>query len=412
MSPALDLLPLEQIQAPASADEVAACLRAAAIQGQPVYPVGGGTWLDFGLPASETGVALSTAALNTVIDYPARDLTITVGAGITLETLSATLATENQWLPLDPPAAAEATLGGLIATNANGPRRLGFGTVRDYVIGISAVDGAGRPFQAGGRVVKNVAGYDFCKLLTGSLGTLAVVTQVTLRLRPRTLCQALVTCGIRQTETMDGLLARLATTQTTPTAVEWLAGSAWDPVRELTSLPHPHLLTLSFEGSEREVAWMIERIQSEWREFGIQAIHVAQEDVAGSIWQALHNFGLREAPLQLRVAVVSSGMVEVIQAARSMHSECSIQAHAASGIATIEFPDFPEEGLARSLISKLRPVAAAHQGNIIVLGNPGRIEMTHSGVWGNIGASQSLMKRIKDQFDPQNILNRGRFIFA
>src|SRR5690606_32325083 len=119
--------------------------------------------------------------LNRVIDYPARDMTITVEAGITWEQLEAELAKEGQWLPVDVARAEAATVGGAIACNTSGPRRFGYGTLRDYVIGIHAVDGQGMQFKGGGRVVKNVAGYDFCKLLTGSFGTLAVITQVTLK---------------------------------------------------------------------------------------------------------------------------------------------------------------------------------------------------------------------------------------
>src|SRR4029077_853691 len=121
---------------------------------------------------------------NRVIDYPARDMTITVQAGLPIAVLQRTLATENQRLPLDVPRPELATLGGALATNVSGPRRYGFGTLRDYVIGITTVNDEGHEVKAGGRVVKNVAGYDLCKLHVGALGTLGVITQVTLKLRP------------------------------------------------------------------------------------------------------------------------------------------------------------------------------------------------------------------------------------
>ena len=139
--------------------------------------------LDFGMPPARPGIALSTTALNQVIDYPARDLTITVQAGITMKELQATLAKENQWLPIDIPETA--TIGGAIACDVSGPRRYGYGTLRDYVIGITVVNDRGEETHAGGRVVKNVAGYDFMKLHTGALGTLGVITQVTLKVKPK-----------------------------------------------------------------------------------------------------------------------------------------------------------------------------------------------------------------------------------
>ena len=151
-----------------------------------------------GLPAENSGRGLLLERLNRVVDYPARDMTITVEAGMTSPRWP------KRWRPKDNGCRsmcrkpARATLGGVVATATSGPRRYGQGTIRDYVIGISAVDGRGPPFKGGGRVVKNVAGYDFCKLLTGSLGTLGVITQVTFKLKPLAEASALVACDVRR----------------------------------------------------------------------------------------------------------------------------------------------------------------------------------------------------------------------
>src|SRR5437588_5750684 len=119
-------------------------------------------------------------------------MTVTAQSGITLARLGNVLATENLRLAIDVPNGARATLGGALAVNVSGPRRYGLGTLRDYVIGISAVNDEGQEVKAGGRVVKNVAGYDLCKLYVGSLGTLGIITQVTLKLKPRPDGQALL----------------------------------------------------------------------------------------------------------------------------------------------------------------------------------------------------------------------------
>src|SRR5262245_38483222 len=140
--------------------------------------------LDLGLPPSRSGLGIDLTALDRVIDYPARDMTITLEAGITLARLQALLAKEGQRLPVDVPRPEQATLGGALATNTSGPRRFGFGTWRDYVIGITTINDQGQETKAGGRVVKNVAGYDLCKLHIGALGTLGIISQVTLKLRP------------------------------------------------------------------------------------------------------------------------------------------------------------------------------------------------------------------------------------
>ncbi len=167
-----------------SAGHIGELIRTAAAQGHAVFPLGGRTMLDLGQIPDRPGIGIDLRQLNQVIDYPARDMTITVQAGITIDQLQAVLLKEKQYLPIDVPFPDRATLGGAIATNVSGPRRFGCGTLRDYIIGISVVNDAGQEVKAGGRVVKNVAGYDLMKLYTGSLGTLGITARVTLKVKP------------------------------------------------------------------------------------------------------------------------------------------------------------------------------------------------------------------------------------
>jgi glycolate oxidase FAD binding subunit len=167
------------------------------------------------------------------------------------------------------------------ATNWNGPRRLGEGSVRDYVIGIHAVDGRGMPFKGGGRVVKNVAGYDFCKLLTGSLGTLGIITQLTLRLKPIPEHSVLLACAVADSSAAQRLLAGLVASPTTPVAVELLAGPAWDGDPALVSAaanvsPSCLFLVVALEGTGPEVEYMIRQLTAEWRELGIDPLVVGE----------------------------------------------------------------------------------------------------------------------------------------
>ena len=335
----------------------------------PIYPIGGGTSLDFGLPANDPGIGLSLQGLKRIVDYPAHDMTITLEAGITLDVLAATLAKENQQLPIDLPNAHQATLGGVIATNTSGPRRFAYGTMRDYVIGIAAVDGRGMLFHGGGRVVKNVAGYDFCKLLTGSLGTLGVISQVTLRVKPIPECSRFLSCRLRLRDTAERLLAALVTSEATPAAVEMLAGPAWQRDSALESIEKDGLahLVVALEGTEAEVNWMSSTLLDEWFRLGISGYRVPDDQTTG-LWMRLAQFpAAGGAPLVIKAAVRPSGTVKFIRKLQELDPHCSIQAHAGNGVVIGRLSGFASHGISHTLISHLHPAATEQQGHVVVL---------------------------------------------
>jgi glycolate oxidase FAD binding subunit len=379
----------------------------------PVYPIGGATSLDFGLPPKGQGLGLSLAKLDRIVDYPARDMTVTVEAGVTMQSLTERLAKEGQRLPVDVPLAERATVGGVIATNWNGPRRYGEGSLRDFVIGISAIDGRGQPFKGGGRVVKNVAGYDFCKLLTGSLGVLGVITQVTLKLRPIPQQSVLLACSAPDLATAERVLAALVTSEASPMAIELLAGPAWRQVPSLAELGERSLdaayVVVGLEGAAAEVEYMIRQLSAEWRTLNVNPPIMVGETAA--LWQRLFEFPQDDASaLVLKASVVPSGVTDVVAAAREVDPGCSVQAHAGNGNVIMKFATFPAQGLSRALVGKLQPVAACHHGHLLILSNPSGAEMTHQSVWGATDAPLDLMREVKRKFDPKNILNPGRFV--
>ncbi len=237
---------------PADITELSAVVRHAQEQGQAIYPLGGRTMLDFGRPPVRPGIAVDLRALAGVIDYPARDMTITVQAGITLAELQRLLDAEGQRLPIDVPYPRRATLGGALAVNISGARRLGAGTLRDYVIGISTLNSEGQETKAGGRVVKNVAGYDLCKLHIGALGTLGIITRVTLKVLPRPQTQALLTFGCGG-DVLEALLEHLHKSRTRPMCLELLNSRAARFVSERTGFALPELpwvVVAGFEDSD------------------------------------------------------------------------------------------------------------------------------------------------------------------
>ena len=175
----------EAVAFPGSKEEVAAVVLAAAEAEMPVTPWGGGTKMGIGAPPQRWGLVLALKRLNRLLEHEPGDLTATVEAGMTLGALQRELGGRGQWLSLDPAHPDEATLGGILSSNAAGPRRHLYGSCRDLLIGVTVVTAAGALVKGGGKVVKNVAGYDLPKLFIGAFGTLGVVVEATVKLRPR-----------------------------------------------------------------------------------------------------------------------------------------------------------------------------------------------------------------------------------
>jgi glycolate oxidase FAD binding subunit len=413
MSIVTEALPLTETLAPEDQAALAKVVAAAHAAGTAMYPIGGGTSLDYGLPATMPGVGISLAKLKRVVDYPARDMTITVEAGITLEELAETLAAERQWLPLDVPRTDEATLGGLVATAFSGPRRYGYGTMRDYVIGISAVDGQGMPFKAGGRVVKNVAGYDFCKLLTGSLGTLGVISQVTLKIRPQPQVSALLVADLDELSAAEKLLAKLVESVATPTAVELLVGPQWRELPSLGLLAAGSMgrLVVGLEGTAAEVTFMIQALCDEWREQGVTSTRALFDEQAKALWHDLaESPALPDAPLVLKASLLPSRVAKYVALLLEIDPQVSIQAHAGNGIVIARFGAFDTSDVSRVLIGRLQPAAVLAGGHAVILSST-LAGLTRQAVWGGADADVAWMQRVKSQFDPKGLLNPGRFVY-
>jgi glycolate oxidase FAD binding subunit len=400
-------LPLTKTESPQTADELLAAVRSCVASRTPIYPIGGGTALDCGLLPKAPGVGLSVTGLSRVIDYPARDMTVTVESGIRVAELQKLLATGGQRLPIDVPQAEQATLGGAIATTTSGPRRYSNGTLRDYVIGISAVDGHGTAFKAGGRVVKNVAGYDFCKLLTGSLGTVAVITQVTLKVKPLPERSAFVVAPIRDLAHAEELLARLAQSQTAPAAIELLLGSAWtgDPALGDLRPGERGFVVVGIEGTEPEVRWMTARLLVELGD-GAREVSAAETD---DLWRRLTEFPAQAgSTLTLKLSVPPSRVIEMIELVIAADPRCSIQAHAGNGIIIARFAEFSPTAFSKVVIGTLQPAAQRFCGSAVVLRAENPAELTHQAAWGSLGDSAMLIEAVKRQFDPHGLLNPGR----
>jgi glycolate oxidase FAD binding subunit len=398
--------------APATEAEVAEAVRAAYEASRAVFPLGGGTALDFGIAATTPGQTLNLSGLNRIVDYTPRDMTIIVEAGMRLHDLAETLAAEGQHLPIDVPRDGKATIGGVVATNWSGPRRLGHGTIRDYVIGIHAVDGRGTLFKGGGRVVKNVAGYDFCKLLTGSLGTLGVITQLSLKVKPRPECTATVLCECADLSVAESVLNALANLEATPAAIDLLVSKSWGN----ESANHSSV-AIRLEGSESEIAWLTAHVQSAVSTAGGAAARALPAAEADELWRRQIEFSDRGAgepddgsPMVMKISLPSSAVADMIGKLLAADENCTIQAHAGNGIIFARFSQFRHDDLTKVLVAKLRPAAVHLGGSLIVVRS--KLEgLTSHVVWGCRTDTSVLLEQIKFQFDPRNILNPGRFAY-
>lgn len=374
--------------------------------------VGGRTALHYGFKAEEPQTVIAMSGLGRVVDYPARDMTITVEAGMRIEELQSTLASERQRLPIDIAQAGRATVGGALATNTSGSRRFGHGTFRDFVIGISAVDAHGRAFKAGGRVVKNVAGYDICKLMVGSRGTLAIVTQVTFKLRPLAETSALRWSTFASLGDIDRALERLLTSDARPVAIEVLNPAAASLIAASSRCELPvdqPVLCLGVEGSKREVDWQIETLRREVASFGVTSSDVISEPDAAAMWQALTEFQTcADDPLTFQANVRPSRCAAFIEQATRLN--VAVQAHAANGIVIGQLPESAATVTeTASILTELRQTARAANGNLHILHCDPEWQPLLL-MCGDPEPTWPLMRQLKRKLDPNGLLNPRLFV--
>jgi glycolate oxidase FAD binding subunit len=350
--------------------------------------------------------------LNRIVDYQPADMTVTVEAAMTLARLQEVLGEHGQWLPIDPPLPEQATIGGIIAANLNGPARLSQGTVRDFLIGLKAVQADGMMIKGGGRVVKNVAGYDLPKLYCGSFGTLGVIVEATFKVRPRPEAQAVISLPFSSAEQAMELTLRLLGSELQPFFLEL---TNFRPLEgEDGSAPAYHLF-VGFAGIVEEVAYQ----RAHFREVIGDGEAMIEEWDAGRA-QALID-RLRDFPVSGTAALrckasllptqVATFCQDVEEEAGLRALSVQLQAHAGNGILYSRFlcPEDVPPGKLLSLVDWLRIVAKKLDGYIVVEAIAPVLK-ERVDVWGHVGGVFPLMKRLKETLDPRGILNPGRFV--
>jgi glycolate oxidase FAD binding subunit len=398
---------VRRIVEPANAAEVARALKIATDAGLRVIPRGGGTKMDWGNCLRRDGqsgeLILSTRRLNRVIEHAWGDMTATVEAGCTFQRLQQTLAEHGQRLALDALWPEQATIGGILATNDSGPLRIRFGSLRDLIIGITLALPDGTLAKSGGKVVKNVAGYDLPKLAVGSLGTLGIITQAIFRLHPipretRTLTFASSGGHSGGGESLQDLVLAIQDCNMVPTGVQIRA--AGSPTEN-----DPDGVDVRFEGTGAGCEAQIEQTLR-------MASGARRIEVPADVWNARSTLwsGLEPSAL-CKFSVLPTDLGSFLNSLKNISEPLSLRwrlVAQAVGVGHLRLEGNDNATLI-SALEKLRTQLEARGGSLVILRCPLEIK-SKIDVWGSAGDALPLMKSIKARFDPTGTLNPGRFI--
>lgn len=378
---AVDGVPVGLVARPRTTEQVAEVMKAAAAHRLTVVPRGRGTKMTWGLPPAAADVLVDLSTMDRVLDHAAGDLIVEAQAGTPLADLQAVVGQAGQRLVIDETVPG-ASVGGALASNAAGPQRMLVGTARDLLIGITVVRADGVVAKAGGRVVKNVAGYDLGKLMIGSLGTLAVVTEALFRLHPVPEVRRWVSVPVADPQRAEDLAQAVVHGQTVPGALEvdWPADG-------------PGTLTVQYGGKPDGVE---DRVGTARSLLGDAS--VSEDEPDG--WSS---YPWRAGETGLKLTFVLSGLRDVLAVTRDVGA--AVRGSAGTGVvyAALDRPDDVPAALDR-----LRSVCARHQGGAVVVDAPIEVKRAVD-VWGPV-PGLDLMRRVKDQFDPEHRLAPGRFV--
>ena len=414
------------VAAPAGDDEASALLAAAAEHGLAVVPRGSGTRIGWGAPPRRCDLIIETQRLNRVIEHAAGDLVVRVQAGVTLGQLAGVLGAAGQQLALDPPPAlangsdgGAPTIGGMLATGTAGPRRLRYGTPRDLAIGITVVRPPGTVAKSGGKVVKNVAGYDLGKLYAGSFGTLGLITEAVFRLHPVPAAALFITAGFADTTAASQAVAAAAGTDLAPVAVEIDRPGRDGLVR----------VAVLLDGDPAGVAERAALLRD------VLGAGTASSDSAPSWWGSAQPARLVTGPhgpaepTVLRVSFWAAALPGVLAAIDGAGKDAgldpAVNGSAAAGVLYVVLDGDADPAAAAQFVTGLRDgleqasldqstggdfaggEAPPSRASAVVLTAPAAVRDTVD-MWGPV-PSLSLMRAVKEQFDPGYLMAPGRF---
>jgi glycolate oxidase FAD binding subunit len=379
---------------PGTERELAEVLRLSSEAGLAVIPRGGGTKLGWGNSPTRADLILSTARLNEIIEHAWADLTVTVEAGCTIHRLQETLAQHGQRLALDPLWPEKATIGGVLSTNDSGALRLRFGALRDLIIGATIALPDGTLASSGGKVVKNVAGYDLPKLVTGALGTLGVITRAVFRLHPLPRSTRSFSVATANAEDAQRIMLGIQASKLAHTSLQSHFSCDAPPVSDIL-----------FEGTEAGLTAQ----EAQLRQLCAAA---RVSEASPSIWTAREMLwaSIESASKAMaKISILPANLARTIQLVEHIANEKQLRWKAllyATGIGWLRLEG--ETGSLHGGLQALRGELESHDGSVVVLHRPEK--MPAFDAWGDAGDALPLMRAVKQQLDPKSTLNPGRFV--
>ena len=391
---AIDEVVPRLIVEPPDAERIATTLAWAGREKLRVVVRGGGTKLGWGPPPEAVDLILSTTRLDAVVEHRYGDLTATVQAGAALGRVNRQLGGHGQWIPLDLPWPEHATIGGIVATNESGPRRHRHGAPRDLIIGVGLARADGRLVKAGGIVVKNVAGYDLARLLTGSFGCLAVIVTATFKLAPLAPYSRTVAVDLPALNRVGPLVADLLARQLAPTAVE-------------LQLPPPRVL-IRFESVEAAAAQQASDA-AELAEGHGGKTEVVAGDEERALWEAHARRPWEGTGAVVKLSLLPGDLQATLmwleEATRTRRVAYELAGRAGLAVLYLRL-DGSAEAQAELVTALRGRLPEGHGSAMIMRGAPQLKSLVD--VWGPIGDGLRIMREVKSRFDPTGVLNPGR----
>lgn len=372
--------------------QLASVLASANEAGIAVVPRGGGTKLEWGNPPKRAEVILSTARLNRILEHAWADLTVTVEAGCTLQTLQHALAQRGQRLACDCLWPDRATIGGMLSTNDSGTLRLRFGALRDIIIGVTLALADGTLASSGGKVVKNVAGYDLPKLATGALGTLGVITRAVFRVHPLPRSTKTLSFSSQNFQTVEQHVLSIQDSRLAHTALQIRCSGGGKPNADI-------LLEATEAGVNAQEAQLCKLLGSARVEPAAKSAWSARQEV----WTSAENAVI--AKFCILPAEIAKTLETLEQTAHSEKFQWQVVAQA-TGIGAVRLQG--EVSRLSAAIERLRGEVEGKGGSLVILRRPKELDSVDA--WGNAGDAVGLMRAVKEQLDPKRTLNPGRFV--